>query len=530
MYKLAAILCAIALFDLPLALAETPGANLAHDTLIVMPFENASGAPGLEWVGEAFAEILTQRLSSPDVFVLTRDDRLRAYDRAGIPANLHPTRATMYRTVEQMDVDHVVFGRYTFDGRDFVATAQVLNVQNRKLSAEVRETGALVDLVSIQTALAWDLLHDLRPDLDVTKAVFSRSTPPVRLDALENYVRGVISGTATERLHYFQEATRLNPGYSEAWFLLGKTYFDQHQYDASIAAFKHVGLTDGAVRESTFYRGLSSYYLGDFSEAQSAFAFVLSRLPLIEVDNNLGVVASRLGDHKTAMGEFQRAVQEDPNDADYHFNLGLALYTAGDVTGASRQMKECLALRPEDAEAASLLDSISNKERVSSASLPHQRVKQNYDENSFRQLMVGIQAAAEERLAKADPETHAEFYVGQGQELLGKGFFTEAEREFRQALALSPGNAEAHAGLARVLEARDDLSGARAEAEAALAIRVFVDPLLTLARLDLRDNRVDTASQSVDRALTLDPANPSALTLKHAVAAKLAEKAPSLPN
>jgi Flp pilus assembly protein TadD len=106
----------------------------------------------------------------------------------------------------------------------------------------------------------------------------------------------------------------------------------------------------------------------------------------------------------------------------------------------------------------------------------------------------------------------------------------EAEKQFRQAIALAPSSAEAHVALARALEANDDVAGARAEAETALGIKVFVDPLLVLARLDLRDNRTDAAAESVDRALKLDPANPSVQTLKRAVAAKLAEKAQPLPN
>ena len=151
----------------------------------------------------------------------------------------------------------------------------------------------------------------------------------------------------------------------------------------------------------------------------------------------------------------------------------------------------------------------------------------------FRAVAVGQDVdlpAAEERLSKTDPLTHAQFHVSRGHELLAQGFAAEAQKEFREAISLNSANPEAHAGLARTLEADNDLAGARAEAEAALRLKVFIDPLLLLARLDLRDNRADAAAQSVDRALQLDPANSSALTLKRAVAAKLAEKAQPLPN
>src|SRR5512140_64210 len=110
----------LALFFSGMAFAQNTFAG--GNTLLVLPFENTSGAPGLAWISEAFPEILGQRLSSPALYVLNRDDRLRAYDRMGIPAEFHPSRATVYRIAEQMGVDYIVLGSYTFDGRFFTAT------------------------------------------------------------------------------------------------------------------------------------------------------------------------------------------------------------------------------------------------------------------------------------------------------------------------------------------------------------------------------------------------------------------------
>lgn len=521
-----------------LALSRAPAFaqnTTVNATVIVMPFENASGAPGLEWISESFPETLTQRLSSPGVFALIRDDRLRAYDHAGIPAELHATRATMYRLMEQLDVDYLVVGRYSFDGRTFTASAHLLDMQHKKLLPESQESGPLVDLINIQTALSWDLLQSMKPGTSASKSIFLASAPPIRLDAFENYVRGVLASTSAEKITHLREATRLNPAYDQAWLQLGKAYFEQHQLDPAIDALGHVSEGNPAAREANFYSGLAAYFLGDFSRAQSAFSFVSARLPLTEVDNNLGVVTARLGDPQKAAERFQKAVAQDPNDPDYHFNLGLALYRLGDLEGAKRQFQQSVALRSADNEARSTLTLLESMPSGSSSFTRNLqglnfRVKQNYDENSFLQLLVGIQTAAEERLSHTDPVTHAQFYLSRGQDLFTQGFVQEAEKQFREAIVLAPTSAEAHVALARALEANNDVVGARAEAEAALGIKVFIDPLLILARLDLRDNRTDAAAESVDRALKLDPANPSAQTLKRAVAAKLAEKAQPLPN
>ena len=79
---------------------------------MVMPFDNHSKVSGLDWMSEASAEVLSQRMSAPKVYVITRDDRIFAFDRAGVPAAVHPSRATVFNIAEQMGADFVVLGSY----------------------------------------------------------------------------------------------------------------------------------------------------------------------------------------------------------------------------------------------------------------------------------------------------------------------------------------------------------------------------------------------------------------------------------
>lgn len=509
----------------------------AGQTLLVIPFENQSKAPGIEWIADSFPELLQERLNSSTLFVLPREDRVRAYDRFGIPVDLHPSRATVYRIAEQLDVEYVLLGTYSFDGRTFTTTAQLLDMRRERLLPQMTESGPLLQLIDIQTALAWDLVHLLRSDISASRQAYLASASPIRLDAFENYVRGIVAPTADEQIQHFREAVRLNPTYAGALLQLGEAYYRQRQYEQAISCLARVTQSDPLAREANFYLGLAAYHQGDFPRAKSAFSFVVARLPLTEVYNNLGVVTAHL-DRRDAAEYFQKAIDADPNEADYHFNLALELYRNGDTAGASRQLHETLSLKPGDAEAKSLLDSLASEAGTSlqrgvvpaSAKMPLERIRTNYDESSFRQLALRIEAIAEQRLAKADPQTHAQFHADRGHELLNQGFVAEAEREFREAIELNPVNPEAHAGLASVLEANNNGAEARSEAEKALSLRQFAEPLLVLARLDLRDNRVEAAVQHVEQALRLEPSNAAAQALKRAVAAKLAQEAQPLPK
>ncbi len=415
----------------------------------MIPFENDSPTPGLEWIGESFPEAFHEQLNSPVLYVASRHERLRAYDRQGLPAGIHASRATLYRLAEQMDLDYAVLGSYRYDGARLTATAQLLDMRAQKLLPASNESAPLADLGTLQSALAWDLLHTIRSDFSMPKEKYVASIVPLRLDAQQNFIGGLLASTAEEKIRRYREATRLDPAYARAWMELGKTYYNQHAYEPAISALSQVPRSATVAREANFYLGLAAYAHGDFAKSETAFEFVAARLPLAEVYNNLGVVAARRS-QKQAADDFERAIQNDPSDADYHFNLAVTLNQAGDRPAATRELHTTLDRRPSDVEAKMLLDALTPTissgvvaASTTTAKVPVERIKHNYEEDAFRQMTVQIGSWAEQRFVHSDPRAHARFHVELGKELLAHGFTTEAEAEFRHAAAVDPNNSEA---------------------------------------------------------------------------------------
>jgi tetratricopeptide (TPR) repeat protein len=517
------------------ARAAVGPSNVGH-TLVVIPFENASPTPGLEWLGESFPEAFHEQLTSPILYVTSRDERLRAYDRQGVPASVHPSRATLYRLAEQMDVDYAVLGSYQYNGTRLTASAQLLDMRAQKLLVPATESGSLADLGAIQSGLAWDLLRQLRADFSTPKNAYIAAAVPIRLDAQENYVRGLLAATADEKARDYREATHINPSFAQAWLELGKTYYAQHSYEPAIAALSQVPRNAEVAREANFYLGLAAYAHGDFAKSESAFEFVAARLPLAEVYNNLGVVAARRG-QKRATDYFEKAIQDDPSDPDYHFNLGVALNQTGDRAGAVRELRTSLDRRPNDPEAKIALESVTQPSSAGGvvptsavSKLPIERIKRNYEEDTFRQMTTQMASWAEQRFARSDPHTHARFHVELGKELMAHGFTTEAEVEFRHAAAVDPSSAAPSLALAEDYDAQGDTTQARTQVAAALHIRESAEAYLILARIDLKENRTDEAAQNIGRALQIEPNNSAGQDLKRTLAAKLAEKAQPLSH
>ena len=232
----------------------------------------------------------------------------------------------------------------------------MLDVKHLRLLPTQIESGPLVTILQIQGSLSWDLLRQIRPSFEVPKDKFLSQAPAIRLDAFENYIRGVLASTHEQKVQYFAEAVRRNPSYSRAMLELGKTYLDAEDYGQAADWFARIPATDERAREANFFLGLAAYHLGQNDRAERAFCFVESQFPLPEIYNNLGVVEYAAGD-AVAASDFRKAMEADPQDPDYHFNLALALSRASDSAGAARQLREVLRLRPSDAEARALLPS-----------------------------------------------------------------------------------------------------------------------------------------------------------------------------
>ena len=493
--------------------------------LLVLPFENHTSQPNLDWIGEAAADILNRRMAAAGFLSISRGDRLYALDRLGLPQSFQPSRATTIRIAQNLDADSVILGSYTVTGDRLSASAQILDVKALKLSAPIQQEADLKNLLDILNSLAWRIARQLDPSYSVAEQTFLAADAPLQVNAFENYIRGTIAEAPAERVIHLKEAVRLNPTFTPAWFALGMAYFANQDYDAAAATFGHLSKDDPRALEADFYRGLAFFYTANYLKAEDAFAFVSMRQPLPEVVNNQAVAASRRGHDGAPL--FQQAVTADPKDPDYHFNLAVALRRRNDVQGAIREIDQELKLRPQDTEAQTFANALKNPglvkvnpdrgKAIQDDTLPLERIKRSYNETGFRQAAFEMEQMESMRLESLPPAERASAMVKEGDQFMNGGLTLEAERQFQSALQAYPSSALAHAGLAQVREHSGDAEGARQEAQKSLALSPNVPAHLVLARLDLASNQLAPAASEVGQALKLDPENANARGVKQAL-------------
>jgi tetratricopeptide (TPR) repeat protein len=473
----AALVAIVFVFALaPVLSAQAQAADVAESSaqdrgriLLVLPFDNRSGQPSLEWVREAAADLLGRRFGSAGFAPMQRTDRRYALDHLGLPENFHPSRASSIKLAQTLDADSIIVGSFLTDGSNLVAEARVVNLTSLHMSEPVRATGPMRSMVEVFDVLAWKLTRQLDPKLNVAQETFIAAGKDIRVDAYEQYIRGVTEQDQTERLHHLQQAIQLNPAFGAAWMALGSEQYNMQKYDEAATAFAKVGRDDRDALEASFYRGISQLFSGDYPGAEQSFAAVAHLLPLAEVLNNQGVAVSRQNHDGTDL--FIKAEAADPSSADYHFNLAISLKRHNQMAGAINELAQALKLHPADYEAQSLMAAWKSQNGASDATIePLERIERTFDEAAFRQAAQMMDQMDEQHMAALAPVDRARKLATQADEYLDRGQLLEAERLFQAAITDDEHLAAAHVGLAEIRERSGAIEDARKEAQIALQL------------------------------------------------------------
>jgi tetratricopeptide (TPR) repeat protein len=520
-FGIALLLC---LFAVPFATAQGASADAASAgkdrLLLVLPFDNGTGQPNLEWIREAAPEILDARFVSAGFAPMSRPDRMYALDHLGLPQQFQPSRASALKLAQTLDVDSIIVGSYRLEGNGIVAEARVLDVPHLRMSDAVQARGEMRDMIAVFDSLAWRLTRVMDPRFSVAQETFLAAGASLRLDAFEQYIRGISESDQQEKERHLKQSVTLSPNFGPAWMALGREDFNGQQYEEAAASFAKVSPNDPDALEAGFYRGLSLLYFGAYPQAQESFATVAQELPLAEVLNNEGVAVSR--QNKDATGLFVQAAATDANNADYHFNLAVSLKLHGSEVNAINELNQCLKLRPGDTEAQQLLAAWKTPKSADAedAAEPLERIIRTFDAGAFKQAAMMIDQVQATRLAALPPHERAAKLTLQAKDYFKRGLLLEAERLYQLAVEDDRSLAEAHAGLAAVRERTGDAPGARNEANAALKLSPSLDAYLVLGRLDLAANHMDDAGREAAEALKLDPASRTAQELNRQIEAR----------
>jgi tetratricopeptide (TPR) repeat protein len=540
------------------------GSAAAHQQgiYLVFPFENTGASPRLDWLGEGLEELTIQRLSGAGEQVYSHAGRLVELERYGLPHASKLSRATMLHIAEDLDADFVVFGRFTANGTSLIIESQILKVSPARLLPALRETGTLDSLMDLHARLVWRMLSASDRNYARSLAEFTKRQRPLRLDAFEHYIRGLLASEDDARLRELREAARLEPEWPEPAFALGEVYFGRRDCDSALPWYTRVPKRHDRYIQAVFATGVCRLLLGQPDHAEELFTSLQEAMKnnvvygadLPEILNDLAVARARQGKTAAAQTDLRRAAELEPGEDDYPFNLGLLALQTNDPAAAAAYFREAAEREPDNAEDRALLilsldkagkKTEADQERESAnetfgpSGLPAivldtknetvarlNRIKTELDVTALRAEIASAESPASQAASDSSNDTTVS-RLRRGRQELSAGQVDAAEKEFRAVLAADPNSAAAHHGLAEIDRRQGKMEDAVKELQASLAARDSAVVRTMLAKIYLEQKKPDLARAEAEKALKLAPNYTEAKQLlEHLQNSKPSEKKP----
>jgi tetratricopeptide (TPR) repeat protein/TolB-like protein len=381
----------------------------AADMVMVLPFENTSGKAEFNWVGESFADSLSDLLRVPTLNVISNAERKIIQQRLRIPLTTLPSLATSLKLARESNATLLISGRYTIvpAGADTAATinvtARIIRVaegrfmseviDGRQITRDISFTDALGNLQTMQGQVAYQILYQRDKSLPYSQNQLIESASKVPARAFEAYIKGLLTpaNSAEARENYFKNASRLyteaapDGVYSEAELELGHLYLGQRRFPDAIASFERVvsanqkcrekaradkkpaQCSDESFAEASFYIGLTFWQQGNYESALATLRPLTDDLKLTTVYNTLGAIAVKASRaEKKNQGKaaalltegvdlLKKAYDSAPDDLSIRFNYAAALFLTNNMTAAADNLRSAIAANPRDGEAYYLL-------------------------------------------------------------------------------------------------------------------------------------------------------------------------------
>ncbi|MFN2455951.1 MAG: tetratricopeptide repeat protein [Pyrinomonadaceae bacterium] len=548
-------------------------AQTSADVVMVLPFENRSNRPEYNWVGESFADSLSDLLNLPGLSVVSSDEREIAYQRVRIPLTTLPSRATAIKLAREAHATMIILGTYNVEPpqngalASLQGTARVIKVNEGRLMGEVMPDGrwatreydfggALTTLQTMQGRLAYQVLYQRDKALPFSQNQFVQQATKVPQKAFEAYVKGAQLDERSEtRANYLKNAARFyaeaNPGatYAQAAFELGRFYFAQSNWSQAAEFFSKLQKKDPHYAEAAFYASLSYWRLNNLERALEAIVPLSADLPLTAVWNNAGALAVQAAREAKKPADQSRLLQQGltflsrasesaPDDPTVRFNYAYALFLNGKAAEAAAQLRPVITADPRDGQAyflyAKSLERTGSKEAAAAADDQARRYLALYAkwqtdwQKSQTAMMVPLrlrQAFNRSDLLDLNKQKPVEASVANTQDLLAKAreFYTagrddEALAELRRVVTVEPMNAEAYLLIGRINGRHGDPEAAISALKTAIFWDAkMIDAHILLGRIFLeRGDRAQAVSYARN-AVQIDAANQDAIALQRQV-------------
>jgi eukaryotic-like serine/threonine-protein kinase len=377
----ALILIAAALVVVYFVRSKSQAAKI--DSIAVLPFVNATGDAGNEYLSDGLTESLIDALSQlPQLKVMARSTAFRFKSNQDDPQKIGQT----------LQVSALLMGRLAQHGNEVSVQADLVNTSDGSELWGAHYVRKAADITEVQSDIARDVAKRLRLGSNEEETKHLGNAGTTNPEAYRLYLEGrqLWYGRTPEGLKksidLFQRAIAADPNYALAYAGLAETYNVIPSYNAGITSRQASVLAEQATREAIelddslpeshlaradaltfsykwteaekefkraielnpnsatphyFYAFTLLLPLKRFDEAFEQYNIALSMDPLSPIMNlNQATMLMNAHRYPEALAAFQKVSQSDPNFQPTHFKFSQYYATNGDFSHAVPELQK----------------------------------------------------------------------------------------------------------------------------------------------------------------------------------------------
>lgn len=412
------VIAAIAIYVGYRFIGSPPGPFSSQiESVAVLPFENGSGDPNLDYLSDGLSESLIDKLSElPQLKVIARSSSFK-YRGAGVD---------LQDVAKKLGVRAIVTGKVARIGDNLNVRVEMVDAaENRQMWSEEYNRKA-PDMISIKQEIAQTASNKLRLKLSGSQEQQLSKPGTADAQAYDLVLKGrfVANQGGTENrkraTEYFQQAVAKDPNYALAYANLANSYsesassseVDQKEYlsKAESTARKALEL-DENLADTHMELGLLNMHAWNWTAAEAEFKRAIDLNPnLSDAHGTYAAFLSRMGRHAEAIAEAIRGRELDPLSLEANRIYGYRLYQARKYDESIEYFKKIIEMDPSyDAAFGIMAYAYAAKGQYKEAIEAYQEAMRLGDQSTSVRIYLG------------------EAYVGNGEREKAKGILTDMQ-------------------------------------------------------------------------------------------------------
>ena len=346
------VVAILLLLALLLPSASAPGE--AIDSIAVLPFENTSNDPEMEYLSDGAARSIIYSLSQlPGMKVISFTSVL-PYKGQTINSQ---------DIAKELGVRALLFGTLDQRGDRLSITAELVDAEDNTVLWGNQFNRQSTEILTVQEEIAKEVSESLRLQLSGEAQERLTKQPTQNSEAYQSYLKGRYWWNKRDKegferaIEYFNKAIEQDPTYAQAYAGLADTYnlLEYYQYRKSseviplvrAAVQRALGIDDALAEAHTSLGWIKMVYDWDWSSAETEFKRAMELNPNYATARHwyAGWLATqdRL---EESFAEGQKALSLDPLSLRIPILVGMALARLGRVDEAIQQYEKTLELDP----------------------------------------------------------------------------------------------------------------------------------------------------------------------------------------